>query len=250
MSALLQQRPIESRLNERLADQLNAEIAAGHVQSLRDAVQWLQQTFWYIRLRRNPRFYGLDWTGLGWAGLSRKVTSAESSRELTRAAISELVWSYAKSAVQELERYGLCFIEWDAEPNNGVYVDGTLRSLDFGRVASQFYLDCKSVYGLGLRLRAWLGLATPPELLASDLAPSRWHSTSSRRDALLMLLESLTSVSDFAQIRVRESELPLLERCAAAAAALGLQKRLSGSMATSSSKACILTHGSLASRIR
>ena len=53
--------PIESCLPARLADALNAEVAAGTVASVRDADRWLDHTFLAVRLRRNPLAYTRVW---------------------------------------------------------------------------------------------------------------------------------------------------------------------------------------------
>lgn len=43
-----------------LADQLNAEIVLGSVTNMREAITWLQYTYLYVRMRRNPPLYGVD----------------------------------------------------------------------------------------------------------------------------------------------------------------------------------------------
>ena len=53
-----QQLPIESQLVKRLADNLNAEVVAGSVTSVRDAVDWIGYTYLYVRMLRNPKLYG------------------------------------------------------------------------------------------------------------------------------------------------------------------------------------------------
>lgn len=42
-----------------LADQLNAEVVEGSVCNLRDAVNWLNYTYLYIRMLKNPKHYGI-----------------------------------------------------------------------------------------------------------------------------------------------------------------------------------------------
>ena len=53
--------PIESCLVPRLADAVNAEVAAGTVASIKDADRWLDHTFLAVRLRRNPLAYGCSY---------------------------------------------------------------------------------------------------------------------------------------------------------------------------------------------
>ena len=62
LTAVTQQQPIESRFSKRLADNLNAEIALGTVTSVSEAVQWMGYSYLYVRMRRNPFTYGIDWS--------------------------------------------------------------------------------------------------------------------------------------------------------------------------------------------
>lgn len=43
-----------------LADQMNAEIVLGTVNSLKEAVNWLGYTYCYVRMLRAPALYGID----------------------------------------------------------------------------------------------------------------------------------------------------------------------------------------------
>lgn len=51
---------IESHLHKRLDDCLNAEVAIGTITNITEAIQWLKFTYFYIRLIKNPRHYGVD----------------------------------------------------------------------------------------------------------------------------------------------------------------------------------------------
>ncbi|CAM9812570.1 unnamed protein product [Ectocarpus sp. 6 AP-2014] len=52
-----QQLPIESQYVSKLADNLNAEIVQGTVQSVAEAAQWLGYTYLYVRMMQNPGVY-------------------------------------------------------------------------------------------------------------------------------------------------------------------------------------------------
>lgn len=60
LSLLTQQLPIESHLIRNLADSLNAEIVLGTVNSLNDGVKWLEYTYLYVRMLREPTLYGIS----------------------------------------------------------------------------------------------------------------------------------------------------------------------------------------------
>lgn len=49
LSLLNQQLPIESQLISKLPDLLNAEMVLGTIQNVRDAVDWMKYTYFYIR---------------------------------------------------------------------------------------------------------------------------------------------------------------------------------------------------------
>ncbi|KAL4737031.1 Sec63 Brl domain-containing protein [Aspergillus similis] len=64
LSAVTSQQPIESRFSSRLVDNLNAEIALGTVTSISEGVQWLGYSYLFVRMKREPRNYGIDYTEL------------------------------------------------------------------------------------------------------------------------------------------------------------------------------------------
>ncbi|OXA58136.1 Activating signal cointegrator 1 complex subunit 3 [Folsomia candida] len=61
LSLLTNQYPIESSFIKFLADNLNAEIALGSVTNIDEATEWLTYTYLYVRMRRNPQLYGLQY---------------------------------------------------------------------------------------------------------------------------------------------------------------------------------------------
>lgn len=60
LSLLNSQLPVESQYISKLPDNLNAEIVAGTVQNVKDAVHWLGYTYLYIRMLRAPQLYGIS----------------------------------------------------------------------------------------------------------------------------------------------------------------------------------------------
>lgn len=61
LSAVTQQQPIESKFARKMVDNLNAEISLGTVTSVPEAVTWLGYSYLFVRMRRNPQAYGIDW---------------------------------------------------------------------------------------------------------------------------------------------------------------------------------------------
>lgn len=64
VSMLIRQAPIESQFQKRILDNLNAEIARGTVSTIKEAVEWLRFTYFYVRARLNPLAYGLNYAEL------------------------------------------------------------------------------------------------------------------------------------------------------------------------------------------
>ncbi|KAI6206534.1 hypothetical protein M3Y94_00923100 [Aphelenchoides besseyi] len=61
VSMLVRQAPIESKFQTKIFDNLNAEIARGSVTTLSDATEWLRYSYFYVRARKNPLVYGIDY---------------------------------------------------------------------------------------------------------------------------------------------------------------------------------------------
>ena len=61
LSAVTQQQDIESKFSRKLVDNLNAEISLGTVTSIPEAVQWLGYSYLYVRMKRNPINYGIEY---------------------------------------------------------------------------------------------------------------------------------------------------------------------------------------------
>lgn len=119
LDAITQQHPIESRLQARLADNLNAEISLGTVTSIDEGVQWLGYTYLFVRMRKNPLSYGF-----GWNDVADDPFLGARRRTLIRDAAIRL--------------HMLQMIVYDDNT-------GSFSSKDTGRIASDFYLLNNSV---------------------------------------------------------------------------------------------------------
>jgi len=102
--------PVESHLDQRMADHMNAEIVMKTIQNKQDAVDWLTWTFYYRRLSQNPNYYGLQ-------GVTHQHLSDH---------LSEVV----ENTVEGLERFGCCSIEEDVE----------LAPANLGLIAAYYYI--------------------------------------------------------------------------------------------------------------
>lgn len=111
--------PIESTFMKNLCDHMNAEIIAGTVTNIREAIIWMQYTYMYIRMRKNPLVYG--------------ITNEERMRDPSLfSKCEQLVYETA----EKLENAHM--IRFDMETGN-------LFPTELGRIASYFYIAYTTV---------------------------------------------------------------------------------------------------------
>ncbi|KAF2815299.1 Sec63-domain-containing protein [Mytilinidion resinicola] len=114
LKAVTEQQPIESKFSRKMVDNLNAEISLGTVTSIPEAVQWLGYSYLFVRMKRNPLGYGIDW-----AEIRDDPALVQRRRKLVIDAARVLQTSQM-----------IIFNEVTEE----------LRAKDVGRIASQFYV--------------------------------------------------------------------------------------------------------------
>ena len=114
LSAVTQQQPIESKFSRKLVDNLNAEISLGTVTTISEAVQWVGYSYLFVRMKKNPFAYGIDW-----AEIRDDPQLVQRRRELVIKAARVLQQSQM-----------IIFNETTEE----------LRAKDVGRIASQYYV--------------------------------------------------------------------------------------------------------------
>ncbi|KAI0017266.1 Sec63 Brl domain-containing protein [Xylariomycetidae sp. FL0641] len=119
LSAVTEQQPIESKFSSKLVDNLNAEISLGTVTSIPDAVQWIGYSYLFVRMRRSPMTYGIEW-----AEIRDDPNLVQRRRQL------------AVQAARTLQQSQMIIFNEITEE---------LRSKDVGRIASQFYIQQSSV---------------------------------------------------------------------------------------------------------
>ncbi|SPO05999.1 probable RNA helicase [Cephalotrichum gorgonifer] len=114
LTAVTEQKPIESRFSSKLIDNLNAEISLGTVTSIPEAVQWIGYSYLFVRMKRSGRDYGIEW-----AETRDDPALVQRRRQM------------AIQAAKELQNAQMI-----------IYNEKTdeLRSKDIGRIASQYYI--------------------------------------------------------------------------------------------------------------
>lgn len=119
VSLITQQHPIESRLSDKLIDNLNAEISLGSVTNVEEGVRWLGYTYMMVRMRQNPFAYGIEWSEL------QEDPLLHNRRH-----------SMIISAARRLHELQMIIFDENS---------GALNSKGLGRIASDFYLLNNSV---------------------------------------------------------------------------------------------------------
>ncbi|KAK5660264.1 hypothetical protein OQA88_12804 [Cercophora sp. LCS_1] len=119
LTAVTDQLPIESRFSSKLVDNLNAEIALGTVTTIPEAVKWIGYSYLFVRMRRNPMAYGVDWSEYNDDRMlvqRRRKLAIEAARTLAK---SQMI----------------------------IFNENTedLKIKDVGRIASQFYIQHTSI---------------------------------------------------------------------------------------------------------
>eukprot|EP01094_Clydonella_sp_ATCC50884_P027740 TRINITY_DN8091_c1_g2_i1.p1 TRINITY_DN8091_c1_g2~~TRINITY_DN8091_c1_g2_i1.p1 ORF type:complete len:1853 (+),score=962.58 TRINITY_DN8091_c1_g2_i1:598-5559(+) len=118
-SLMNNQLPIESQFIAKLADNLNAEVAMGTVQTAHEAVQWLRYTYLYICMLRSPTLYGVSYD------------EYDADRRLEQRRL-DLV----HSAATLLDKSNL--IKYDRK-------SGLFQITNLGRVAAHYYISHASI---------------------------------------------------------------------------------------------------------
>ncbi|CAJ2501941.1 Uu.00g047940.m01.CDS01 [Anthostomella pinea] len=119
LTAVTEQQPIESKFSSKMVDNLNAEISLGTVTSIPEAVQWIGYSYLFVRMRRSPMTYGIEW-----AEIRDDPNLVQRRRQL------------AIQAARTLQQSQMIIFNETTEE---------LRSKDVGRIASQYYIQQTSI---------------------------------------------------------------------------------------------------------
>lgn len=129
--------PVESRLNESLADHLCAEVVTKTIMDKQHAVDYMTWTFYYRRLTKNPNYYGLKGT--------------------TDFYINDHLSELIEEKLADLEDANCVSIENDMD----------LAPLNLGIIASYYYISYSTVDFFASCLKAKCKFKTLLEILAS-----------------------------------------------------------------------------------
>jgi len=110
---------IESHLHMKLDDCLNAEVSIGTVTNITEAIQWLKYTYFWIRLKKNPRHYGVD------------MKSLQEDPSMTL-----YMMRMVSEASTRLHNYKLLKYFTNSEQ---------LSTTDMGRIACNYYVNAKTM---------------------------------------------------------------------------------------------------------
>lgn len=119
--------PIESRMQTRLCDHLNAEVNGGSISSVAEGCSWLEYTYLWQRIRVNPMLYGI------------KVNSIRQDPELSKHRCDMVVTAFQKLARAGMVRFN--------------EVTGTAEATDLGRIASHYYLSHETILEFNTRMK-------------------------------------------------------------------------------------------------
>ncbi|XP_018561947.1 activating signal cointegrator 1 complex subunit 3 isoform X3 [Anoplophora glabripennis] len=119
MGLMTSQVPIESQFLNCIPDNLNAEIVLGTVSNAREAMEWLANTFLFVRIKKNPLVYGLTFN---------EIWDTKQFNQFLQLQLD--------TAAKTLESSQM--IRFDTTL-------GELRPTNFGRIASFYYISYRTM---------------------------------------------------------------------------------------------------------
>ncbi|WPK24137.1 hypothetical protein PUMCH_001397 [Australozyma saopauloensis] len=131
LAVLNQQLPIESQFMSKLANNLNAEVVLGTITCREDAVEWLAQTYLYIRMLKAPKLYQVG-------------SDYDTTEDPT------LYWKrvdLAHSALAILQEHHLVTYEASL---------GFVATTELGKISAHFYINYESASMYNTRLKPWM----------------------------------------------------------------------------------------------
>lgn len=163
---------IESKLLGFLKEAINAEIVLGNVSNYQEAYEWVNQTFFAVRLKRNPLQYGVD---------------REFDLDLD---CDILVHDKIEKALRELD--ALKMVRFDTK-------NQMVASTELGRIASHYYIKCETMRVLCEQM----GI----NFDTGAAAPMQQHHNKYQYRSMYQLLKILAKAKEFDVIRIRPEEM-------------------------------------------
>eukprot|EP01060_Flectonema_neradi_P036238 TRINITY_DN6918_c0_g1_i2.p1 TRINITY_DN6918_c0_g1~~TRINITY_DN6918_c0_g1_i2.p1 ORF type:complete len:1934 (+),score=441.45 TRINITY_DN6918_c0_g1_i2:47-5803(+) len=113
--------PIESKLQTKLVDHLNAEIVLGTITSAEEAYNWFKFTYLNVRMVKNPQAYG--------------ITPKQLAKDPQ---LRNTCFKMIKTATDLLDEAGMVRVDEEATVQN-------YGATHFGRVAAHFYVEYETI---------------------------------------------------------------------------------------------------------
>ena len=160
-----------------MIDSLNAEIALGTVANVDDAVKWLGYTYLFVRMRKNPTFYGMSRSSPFPSGLpSNASVSGISYDDLKKD--PHLGGRREFHAVTSAKLLSAARMVTYDENNGAFFIT------DLGRIAAKFYIRHASIEVFNKELRPMMTEGDVLATLSMSTEVSRHHNRHSLRHAL------------------------------------------------------------------
>ena len=166
-AAITSQHPIESRFQERMIDNLNAEISLGTVTKISEAVSWLSYTYLFVRMLKNPKVYGIE-NG----EIMEDPQLVGRRRDLIIA------------AARQLHKHQMIVFNEDTE----MFV-----AKDLGRIASNYYISYNSIEIFNTMMRPKMSEADVFAMISSATEFAQMQSRENEKNELDNLLRTQTS---------------------------------------------------------
>ncbi|KAK2948438.1 putative ATP-dependent DNA helicase MER3 like protein [Blattamonas nauphoetae] len=118
---------LESRFHEQMIEHLNAEIVVGNIRSMKDVTSWIETTYFFARLMKNPSHYNVTPTTL----ISTPGSHPHNPQEEARVQAKNL----CLKNLEKLRKEGFIQMEnWDS-----------IRSTEIGASMSHYYISFETV---------------------------------------------------------------------------------------------------------
>lgn len=166
---------VESQLHRHIIEHVNAEVSLGTIFNLDSAIKWVKSTFFWIRLNKNPEYYGLTFS----TAASRGAFNAEK--------YVHLLMEKVLAALEEAKCISSSSSGDTVKPFSAVQVTS------IGRSMSRLYISFTTIVHLNAILK------TKREFLSKG-------SSSFPLFSLAFTLQALSQTEEFSDIHLRQGD--------------------------------------------